>query len=242
MRFPKLFAGSSPLSPLITHHYCLEEAMINKSYKLVTLAAFALAAFMFSFSDRTGQAISPGAVSAVAQQNQPRHPEAKSDSGNLVVQLCDGKTSLEIDGVREGEVLPPEKAREVAAKMMAAVAAEQSRQTSKWTERDRLTWEREQKRVIEEGDKLFHDWKALGGTIGISCDMCHPNASNTHAETYPKFQTQIKKVVSIREMINWCIENPMKGKPLPLDDPRLIAVEAYMAAQRKGVPLDPGKH
>lgn len=216
--------------------------MINKSYKLFTLAAFVLGAFMFSFSDTRGQAISPGAVSAAAQQNQPRHPEAKSESGNLVVQLCDGKTNLEIDGVREGEVLPPEKAREVAAKMMAAVAAEQSKQTSKWTERDRLTWEREQKRMIEEGNKLFHDWKALGGTIGISCDMCHPNASNTHAETYPKFQTQLKKVVAIREMINWCIENPMKGKPLALDDPRLIAVEAYMAAQRKGVPLDPGKH
>lgn len=105
-----------------------------------------------------------------------------------------------------------------------------------------MTWEREQKRMIEEGNKLFHDWKALGGTIGISCDMCHPNASNTHAETYPKFQTQVKKVVGIREMVNWCIENPMKGKPLALDDPRLLAVEAYMAAQRKGVALDPGKH
>ncbi|MEW6208217.1 MAG: hypothetical protein AB1631_07610 [Acidobacteriota bacterium] len=216
--------------------------MIKKSYKLFTLAAFALGAFMFAFSENAGRYVSPGAVSAAAQQSQPRHPEARSDSGNLVVQLCDGKTNMEIEGVREGEVLPPEKAREVAAKMMAAVAAEQSKQTSKWTERDRLTWEREQKRVIEEGNKLFHDWKALGGTIGISCDMCHPNASNTHAETYPKFQTQIKKVVGIREMINWCIENPMKGKPLALDDPRLIAVEAYMAAQRKGVPLDPGKH
>jgi hypothetical protein len=214
--------------------------MIQKSSKLFSLAAFAFGAFVLMFSESAGRYVSPGAIRAVAQQNQPRHPEARSDSGNLVVQLCDGKTSMEIEGVREGEVLAPEKAREVAAKMMATVT--QQKQTSKWTERDRLTWEREQKRVVEEGDKLFHDWKALGGTIGISCDMCHPNASNTHAETYPKFQTQIKKVVSIREMINWCIENPMKGKPLALDDPRLIAVEAYMAAQRKGVPLSPGKH
>jgi thiosulfate dehydrogenase len=228
-------------SSLITHRYRLEEPVIRKYYKLVLIAAFALGAFMFSFSDTRGQSVSPGAVSAIAQQNQPRHTDVKSESGNLVVQLCDGKTSMEVDGVREGEVLPPEKARAVAAKMMAAVA-EQAKQTSKWTERDRLTWEREQKRMIEEGNKLFHDWKALGGTIGISCDMCHPNASNTHPETYPKFQTQIKKVVAVREMINWCIENPMKGKPLALDDPRLLAVESYIAAQRKGVPLDPGKH
>jgi thiosulfate dehydrogenase len=43
-------------------------------------------------------------------------------------------------------------------------------------------------------------------------------------------------------MINWCIENPMKGKPLPCDDPKMIAVEAYITSQRKGVSLDPGKH
>jgi thiosulfate dehydrogenase len=181
-------------------------------------------------------------TSSAQQNSQPRHAEAKSENGNLVVQLCDGKTRMEVAGVREGDVIPPEMAREVAAKMMAAVKAEQAKQGSKWTDRDRLTWEREQKRIIADGDKLFHDWKALGGTIGISCDMCHPNGSNTHPETYPKFQTQLKKVAALRDMINWCIENPMKGKPLALDDPRILALEAYMSAQRKGVPLDPGKH
>lgn len=75
--------------------------MVKKSYKLFILAAFAFGAFMFSFSDTTGQALSPGAVRAAAQQNQPRHAEAKSESGNLVVQLCDSKTNMEIDGVRE---------------------------------------------------------------------------------------------------------------------------------------------
>jgi cytochrome c len=147
---------------------------------------------------------------------------------------------MEIAELREGEALPPEKARQVAARMMAIF--EQTKQASKWTERDRMTWEREQKRMIEEGDRLFHDWKALGGTIGISCDMCHPDASNTHPETYPKFQTQLKKVAALRDMINWCIENPMKGKPLAADDPKMLALEAYITAKRKGVPLDPGKH
>jgi cytochrome c len=72
--------------------------------------------------------------------------------------------------------------------------------------------------------------------------MCHPNASNTHPETYPKYQMQIKKVVLLREMINWCIENPMKGKPLPEDDARLKSVEAYILSERKGVAIEPGKH
>lgn len=174
------------------------------------------------------------------QAEAVKQPPAKSP--NLVVQLCDGETQMEIAGIGEGQVLPPERARAVAQQMMAVYAQQQAKQVSKWTERDRLTWEREQKRIIEEGNKLFHDWKALGGTIGISCDMCHPDASNTHPETYPKFQTQLKKVAALRDMINWCIENPMKGKPLALDDPRMLALEAYITAQRKGVPLDPGKH
>lgn len=178
----------------------------------------------------------------MAQHETPKHADVKSENGNLVVQLCDGQTQMEVAGVRADEVLPPEKARQVAQQMMALYAEQQQTQVSKWTARDRLTWEREQKRVVEEGNKLFHDWKALGGTIGISCDMCHPDASNTHPETYPKFQTQLKKVAALRDMINWCIENPMKGKPLALDDPRMLALEAYITSTRKGVPLDPGKH
>jgi cytochrome c len=46
----------------------------------------------------------------------------------------------------------------------------------------------------------------------------------------------------LRDMINWCIENPMKGKPLPENDPRLRAVEAYILSARKGAALEAGKH
>lgn len=219
--------------------------MMKRYIKLATVALFAasLATVLPGVrAEKTSLNVNDyKAAKEKSKQNsqQQKHAEAKSENGNLVVQLCDGESTMEIAGVREGEALPPEMAREVASQMMAKV---QARQASKFTDRDRMTWEREEQRIIEEGDKLFHDWKALGGTIGISCDMCHPNASNTHPETYPKFQTQIKKVVALRDMINWCIENPMKGKPLALDDPRLLAVEAYIISTRKGVPLEPGKH
>ena len=72
--------------------------------------------------------------------------------------------------------------------------------------------------------------------------MCHPNAANTHPETYPKFQVQLGRVALLRDMINWCIENPVKGKPLADDDRKLRALEAYILAQRRGTPLDFGKH
>jgi thiosulfate dehydrogenase len=46
----------------------------------------------------------------------------------------------------------------------------------------------------------------------------------------------------LRDMIDWCIENPIKGKALDPNDPKLRVLEAYIYAQRKGVPLDYGKH
>jgi cytochrome c len=124
----------------------------------------------------------------------------------------------------------------------APAAAAQEAQPTKFTARDQLGWKREQDKWIAEGYAAYHNAKTLGGTIGVSCDMCHPDGSNTHPETYPKFQTQTKKMALLRDMVNWCIENPMKGKPLPESDPRLRAVEAYILSARKGVPLEPGKH
>ena len=53
---------------------------------------------------------------------------------------------------------------------------------------------------------------------------------------------QLQRVALLRDMINWCIENPVKGKPLNPDDRRLRALEAYIIAQRNGTPLTYGKH
>ena len=109
-----------------------------------------------------------------------------------------------------------------------------------FTEADLKKWRKEFMAVVQEGERLFHSGKLGGNTV--SCDMCHPNASNTHPETYPKFQKQLGEVATLRQMINWCIENPLEGKPLALDDPRMIALEAYITYERRGVKLDPGKH
>lgn len=117
-----------------------------------------------------------------------------------------------------------------------------SEQTTPYTERDKQTWERELKKEIAYGDQLFHDDQLIGSTIGVACAMCHPNASNTHPETYPKFQVQLAKVALLRDMVNWCIENPIQGKKLAPDDPKMRALEAYIIAQRKGKSLEYGKH
>lgn len=111
-----------------------------------------------------------------------------------------------------------------------------------FTERDLLIWERETEKLVVEGSRIFHNAELLGSTVAVSCDMCHPNAANTHPETYPKFQVQMGRVALLRDMINWCIEQPVRGPQLAPDDPAMRALEAYIYAQRKGTLLNYGKH
>jgi len=53
------------------------------------------------------------------------------------------------------------------------------------TKRDILLWARETEKFVVEGSRIFHSSALLGSTVAVSCDMCHPHASNTHPETYP---------------------------------------------------------
>jgi thiosulfate dehydrogenase len=108
--------------------------------------------------------------------------------------------------------------------------------------RDLLVWARETEKFALEGSRIFHSSELLGSTVAVSCDMCHPHAANTHPETYPKFQTQLGRVVLLRDMINWCIEQPVRGKRLEPDDPAMRALEAYIMAQRSGTVMNYGKH
>ncbi len=127
----------------------------------------------------------------------------------------------------------------IALVVFLTVAASATLFADEFSKKDVEKWNKEFMTVVNQGEKLFHS--ALG-TNTVSCDMCHPNAANTHPETYPKFQKQIGKVVALRDMINWCIQNPLEGEPLKLDDPKMIALEAYITWERKGKPLEPGRH
>ncbi|MBD3177362.1 MAG: cytochrome C [Armatimonadia bacterium] len=108
------------------------------------------------------------------------------------------------------------------------------------TEEDIERWTEEYMKVKDEGRELWGSPEL--GTNGVSCGQCHPNAANTHPETYPKFQQQLGEVVELRTMINWCIQNPLEGEHLELDSEEMIALEAYIAWERRGVELAPGKH
>jgi hypothetical protein len=241
-----------------------------------------------------------GSMAARPRADAPRHAAPPSASGDIVVALCDGETTAEITGVKEGETPTREQAQDVADRLMAewrrrhpdaewrdpvrlaqapagrpeqavpppAAGTSVERGTAEregaargaqeaaqpqgalqsghtygaFSDRDERIWAAETQKFVQEGHRVFHDAAAVGSTIAVSCDMCHPDGVNTHPETYPKFQVQLGRVALLRDMINWCIQNPSRGKPLREDDPKLKAIEAYVLAQRKGVALEFGKH
>ena len=93
--------------------------------------------------------------------------------------------------------------------------------------------------VVAKGDALWHDGNL--GTNGLACGNCHPDGAASNPHTWPKFQTNLGKVGTLREMINWCIAVPMQGKPLALDSADMIAMEAYAAYTHRGIAIAPGK-
>jgi len=128
----------------------------------------------------------------------------------------------------------------LAAAVVLAVVGGIAIQADEFTKKDQERWEKEYMSVVQKGRELWTS-PALG-TNNVACAQCHPNAANTHPETYPKFQQQLGRVIALREMINWCIQQPLEGKPLALDDPKMVAMEAYVMYERRGVALAPGKH
>jgi cytochrome c len=109
-----------------------------------------------------------------------------------------------------------------------------------FTKADVDRWRQEYLNVVKNGRELWTSGSL--GSNGVACAQCHPNAANTHPETYPKFQKQLGKVAQMFEMVNWCIRNPLQGTNLAPDDPKMTALLSYIAYERRGVKLDPGEH
>jgi thiosulfate dehydrogenase len=102
---------------------------------------------------------------------------------------------------------------------------------------------------VRKGDLLFHGDAATAkqmnvvlSTTGMACAMCHPMASDTHPQSYPKFQTEISKFSTLRDMINWCIEKPNQGEKIDPESDAMKALEAYIHWSNTGSVLVPGKH
>lgn len=197
-----------------------------------------------------------------AEKSEPA-VEKPAPGSSVEVTLCDGKTKTEVPAGTPGTAIAgqlmaewlrknpnsnweaDERERHTlvrAADNKGLVGMVQGQTYGEITEQDVVLWAEETERVALAGSEIFHSGDKLGSTIAVSCDMCHPHAANTHPETYPKYQVQLGQVALLRDMINWCIQHPVRGVPLAADDPRMRALESYILAQRKGKVLEYGKH
>ncbi len=128
----------------------------------------------------------------------------------------------------------------LALSVVAAGLSANPGHADEFTPEQLASWRQQFMSVVNEGRELWVS-ESLGKNR-LACAQCHPNAANTHPETYPKFQKQLGKVAPLWEMINWCIRNPLEGEDLRADDPRMTALQAYINFERRGVVLEPGKH
>ena len=102
---------------------------------------------------------------------------------------------------------------------------------------------------VRLGDLLFHGdedaqkrLKVQLTRTGMACAMCHPFGSDIHPHEFPKFQEQVGKFSTLRDMINWCIEKPNEGVKLDSDSDAMKALETYVIWSNRGSTLDPGRH
>jgi cytochrome c len=93
-------------------------------------------------------------------------------------------------------------------------------------------------KVIQRGQMLWKDRQL--GTNGQNCNMCHPDGSATHPETFPKFKQQFGRVATVQEFINWCIVAAMRGDSHEIGSDVLTALEAYQAYASRGQIMEIG--
>jgi L-cysteine S-thiosulfotransferase len=91
---------------------------------------------------------------------------------------------------------------------------------------------------VLDGEAL---WKRKVGTAGKSCADCHGEASESMkgvAARYPAFNAARGRPVNLDQQINICRAERQQAAPLPLEGKDLLALNAYVARQSRGMPIN----
>ena len=92
---------------------------------------------------------------------------------------------------------------------------------------------------VQEGDEL---WRKKVGASGQSCADCHGEARDSMAgiaARYPAFDRESGKPVNLEQRINLERERHQQAAPLPSESRELLALEAVVARQSRGLPITP---
>ncbi|MBI5237543.1 MAG: hypothetical protein HY887_03880 [Deltaproteobacteria bacterium] len=100
------------------------------------------------------------------------------------------------------------------------------------TKRIRKTPVKDAKSLRDEAIRLWKDTSL--GRAGVSCSTCHPDGSGLKREPFPKYIKMADDIVTLDQMINFCMMNPMKGKPLSWNSVEMTALAAYVSDHAAG--------
>ena len=90
---------------------------------------------------------------------------------------------------------------------------------------------------VQEGDEL---WRKKVGASGQSCADCHGEARDSMAgiaARYPAFDRELGRPVNLEQRINLERERRQQVAPLAYESHDLLALEALVARQSRGLPI-----
>ena len=92
---------------------------------------------------------------------------------------------------------------------------------------------------VQDGEAA---WNAAPGPQATACVACHAAAQSSMrgvAARYPAWDALLARPVNLGMRINLCRERHQNLAPLAADHQQLLALEAYVAHQSRGLPIAP---
>lgn len=91
---------------------------------------------------------------------------------------------------------------------------------------------------VQQGTQL---WQQPAGAQQRACASCHGEVQRLRgvAARYPAFDAQSQGAVNLAQRINRCRTQQQHAAPWPLESEDLLALEALVALQSRGLPLAP---
>lgn len=93
--------------------------------------------------------------------------------------------------------------------------------------------------AVQDGEAW---WRRPAGRSERSCASCHGDAAQGMRGTaarYPAFDETLKRPLNLQQRINQCRERHQQATPWRHESAELLAVEAYVALQSRGMPIAP---
>lgn len=84
----------------------------------------------------------------------------------------------------------------------------------------------EYEEVRAMGEKLWVDTTL--GKSGTSCNTCHPGGAALKDTPWPKYIAMADDVLTLDQMINFCMKNPMQASPLAWNSQKMTALASYV--------------